>query len=94
MVTLKAFGKFENTTDALAAATSLVDSKLSKGGCTSEYNLSALTLLWKVPGVGIGGSHGDNAVSSTITLELVNDPATQCQAICHVIFHPVPFVMA
>ncbi|MEW5302737.1 MAG: hypothetical protein WDW38_004153 [Sanguina aurantia] len=31
MVTLKAFGKFENTTDALAAATSLVDSKLSKG---------------------------------------------------------------
>eukprot|EP00891_Asterochloris_glomerata_P000764 jgi/Astpho2/764/e_gw1.00016.56.1_t len=31
MVKLKAFGKFENTTDALAAAASLVDSKLSKG---------------------------------------------------------------
>ncbi len=33
MVKLKAFGKFENTTDALAAAASLVDSKLSKGEC-------------------------------------------------------------
>ena len=28
---LKAFSKFENTTEALAAATALVDSKLSKG---------------------------------------------------------------
>lgn len=36
MVTLKAFGKFENTTDALAAATSLVDSKLSKGEWASH----------------------------------------------------------
>lgn len=32
MVKLKAFSKFENTTEALAAATALVDSKLSKGG--------------------------------------------------------------
>jgi len=30
MVKLKAFEKFETTTDALAAATALVDSKLSK----------------------------------------------------------------
>jgi nucleolar protein 58 len=30
LVKLKAFSKFENTTEALAAATSLVDSKLSK----------------------------------------------------------------
>lgn len=29
---LKAFSKFENTTEALQAAASLVDSKLSKGG--------------------------------------------------------------
>ena len=28
---LKAFSKFENTTEALAAATALVDSKMSKG---------------------------------------------------------------
>ena len=31
MVKLKAFSKFENTAEALAAATALVDSKLSKG---------------------------------------------------------------
>ena len=31
IVKLKAFDKFDNTTDALAAATSLGDSKLSKG---------------------------------------------------------------
>lgn len=31
VVKLKAFSKFENTTEALAAATALVDSKLSKG---------------------------------------------------------------
>ena len=31
MVKLKAFSKFENTTEALQAAASLVDSKLSKG---------------------------------------------------------------
>jgi hypothetical protein len=30
-VKLKAFSKFENTTEALAAATAIVDSKLSKG---------------------------------------------------------------
>jgi hypothetical protein len=30
VVRLKAFSKFENTTEALAAATALVDSKLSK----------------------------------------------------------------
>jgi hypothetical protein len=30
-VKLKAFSKFDNTTEALAAATSLVDSKLGKG---------------------------------------------------------------
>jgi nucleolar protein 58 len=33
MVKLKAFSKFENTTEALAAATALVESKLSKGAC-------------------------------------------------------------
>jgi hypothetical protein len=33
MVKLKAFSKFENTTEALAAATALVDSKLSKREC-------------------------------------------------------------
>lgn len=32
VVKLKAFSKFDNTTEALAAATALVDSKLSKGG--------------------------------------------------------------
>lgn len=32
VVKLKAFSRFDNTTDALAAATALVDSKLSKGG--------------------------------------------------------------
>lgn len=31
VVKLKHFQKFENTTDALAAASALVDSKLSKG---------------------------------------------------------------
>lgn len=31
VVKLKAFSKFDNTTEALAAATALVDSKLSKG---------------------------------------------------------------
>lgn len=31
VVKLKAFSKFENTTEALAAAAALVDSKLSKG---------------------------------------------------------------
>lgn len=34
MVKLKAFEKFETTTDALAAATALVDSKLSKCECS------------------------------------------------------------
>jgi nucleolar protein 58 len=36
IVKLKAFDKFENTTEALAAATALVDSKLSKGGSQSN----------------------------------------------------------
>jgi nucleolar protein 58 len=31
VVKLKAFSKFDNTTEALAAATALVESKLSKG---------------------------------------------------------------
>lgn len=31
MVKLKAFSRFENTTEALSAATALVESKLSKG---------------------------------------------------------------
>lgn len=31
VVKLKAFSKFDNTTEALAAAASLTDSKLSKG---------------------------------------------------------------
>lgn len=35
VVKLKAFSKFENTTEALAAAAALVDSKLSKGACPS-----------------------------------------------------------
>lgn len=34
VVKLKAFSKFENTTEALAAAAALVDSKLSKGVCS------------------------------------------------------------
>lgn len=34
VVKLKAFSKFSNTTEALAAATALVDSKLDKGACT------------------------------------------------------------
>lgn len=33
VVKLKAFSKFENTAEALQAAASLVDSKLSKGEC-------------------------------------------------------------
>ena len=33
VVKLKAFNKCENTTEALAAAAALVDSKLSKGAC-------------------------------------------------------------
>jgi hypothetical protein len=36
IVKLKAFSKFENTTEALAAATALVDSKLSKGGSDGQ----------------------------------------------------------
>jgi hypothetical protein len=36
VVKLKAFDKFENTTEALAAATALVDSKLSKGASSSR----------------------------------------------------------
>ena len=34
VVRLKSFSKFENTAEALAAASALVDSKLSKGGAT------------------------------------------------------------
>jgi nucleolar protein 58 len=36
VVRLKAFSKFENTTEALAAATALVESKLSKGATALE----------------------------------------------------------
>lgn len=36
VVKLKAFSKFENTTEALAAATALVESKLSKGATVLE----------------------------------------------------------
>lgn len=36
MVKLKAFSKFENTTEALAAATALVESKLSKGVASAQ----------------------------------------------------------
>lgn len=39
VVKLKAFSKFENTTEALAAATSLVDSKLSKGGLSRSIRV-------------------------------------------------------
>ncbi len=38
VVKLKAFSKFDNTTEALAAATALVDSKLSKGGFARELD--------------------------------------------------------
>ena len=36
VVKLKAFSKFENTTEALAAAAALVDSKLSKGALSGN----------------------------------------------------------
>lgn len=39
VVKLKAFSKFENTTEALAAATALVDSKLSKGKPHAAFSL-------------------------------------------------------
>ena len=45
MVKLKAFGKFENTTDALAAAASLVDSKLSKGECPLPSSPAGPTVI-------------------------------------------------
>lgn len=40
VVKLKAFSKFENTTEALAAATALVESKLSKGELLQEPQIS------------------------------------------------------
>lgn len=40
MVKLKAFSKFENTTEALAAATALVESKLSKGAASASVSQS------------------------------------------------------
>jgi nucleolar protein 58 len=40
VVKLKAFSRFDNTTEALAAATALVDSKLSKGGWPDGRRLS------------------------------------------------------
>ena len=48
MVKLKAFGKFENTTDALAAAASLVDSKLSKGEHPLPPCPAGLTVMRKL----------------------------------------------
>lgn len=42
VVKLKAFSKFENTTEALAAATALVESKLSKGAVAALANLSSM----------------------------------------------------
>ena len=40
VVKLKAFSKFDNTTEALAAAAALVDSKLSKGACMQQHILT------------------------------------------------------
>ena len=40
VVKLKSFSKFENTTDALAAATALTDSKLSKSAPLRNLRLS------------------------------------------------------
>lgn len=43
---LRAFSKFENTTDALAAATSVGDSKLGKSErCATEQTARAHTLV-------------------------------------------------
>lgn len=42
VVKLKAFQKFENTTEALAAATSIGDSKLSKGRICSSPCVDAV----------------------------------------------------
>lgn len=42
VVKLKAFSKFENTTEALAAATALVESKLSKGAVAAFAHRSSM----------------------------------------------------
>ena len=50
VVKLKHFQKFENTTEALAAATALVDSKLSKGSLVHTSAVQAQVFVWPSPG--------------------------------------------
>ena len=84
MVKLKAFSKFENTTEALAAATSLVDSKLSKGlkkflkkNCVDEE----LALLDKKLGGIVQEKLGINCVFNTSIMELTRGVRSQLQGL-------------
>jgi nucleolar protein 58 len=59
-VKLKAFSKFENNTEALAAAAAMVDSKLSKGTQETEgISNAASTVLLE--------DHGLGSAAATVT---------------------------
>lgn len=74
-VKLKAFSKFENTTDALSAVTALVEGKLSKGlkSFLSE-ELSEKDLKEKLA---VGDSKLASSIAKKFNITAVSDPATQ-----------------
>lgn len=81
-VKLKAFSKFENTTEALAAATALVDSKLSKGlkkFLKKHVQEETLAIVDSKLGSIIKEKLGINCVYSNAILELTRGVRNQLQ---------------
>lgn len=84
MVKLKAFSKFENTTEALAAATALVDSKIGKGlkkflkkNCVDEE----LAVLDKKLGGLVQEKLGITCIFNTSIMELTRGVRSQLQGL-------------
>jgi len=83
-VKLKAFSKFENTTDALAAATALVDSKLSKGlkkFLKKNVGEETLALADSKLGSIVKDKLGINCVANGSVLELARGVRSQLGAL-------------
>lgn len=81
---LKAFSKFENTTDALAAATALVDSKLSKGlkkFLKKNVGEETLALADSKLGSIVKDKLGINCVANGSVLELARGVRSQLSAL-------------
>ncbi|KAJ3392420.1 hypothetical protein HDU84_004126 [Entophlyctis sp. JEL0112] len=74
-IKLKAFSKFENTTDAMSAVTALVEGKLSKS--LKKFLSEELSELDLKDKLAVGDSKLATSIAKKLQINVVSDPATQ-----------------